>query len=1181
MLAPAGRLGQSLRMSMLDELSTKPHDERVRAMIALGREPRARESIQALSRGDVYSRRLALASCWSSRDGAHVVRALTDASRRVRGLALRLVPVACDDAQALEALQIAFGIRADKVLVRNLVRRGRHGVVDRFLDWLRARNARRELAELLPFGTEECVRRHLDYALEQPSASLFHRLAANHPVVLGEVLCARWRAAAEEADPVTRQLTSTHHRAIAERAPAAAMALARVLVERRIEPVPEVWRALVAFDASGCLELAREHGVRLPDGIVRTDRVAPSIIAEALRIDARLVRARRRDLEEWSAEERAEAAAAWAGVAERWPRQGDVWLAHLSDGPERERAFELFRAAVQDEDGIVAPHMLVALPPELRAREARRHLHGVVALEPHPERRVTGYARYLPWDEARAALESLLAHPEGATRAVALTELLTGVGVHRASERMGEALELVLARKHEQDPVRCAMWAALDGWPRGLWTAAHLPAVGQMIRDGLDAADLSDATAAQAERLVIALFAVDGTWASTWLATLIRERGRLYDPKRFELLRDEDVVAAAPALLEVARSWAARERYGWLSALAESLGARIRSVEGLSAVIAAARDRAPHEWDALSLTAVLMEHDRPLFDATIAASVQRFLERRWFYVIAKLAERNEGAAVPALSDGLCAVARRLPSAAELDAALRVLRKRDPAAFARLVPELIREDMSLVIFDVVWRFLHRHRSDLLDPFLEPRPMRGRFATGKTAWLFPATDGFFRWTPSQVQLFAESLERVVRDPERDTPTLLWALSIWPELEYAPMDGLCALASDRRPAVREKTIRVLARCDAGQGVPTLLECLGDSRARFAIYGLRRAALAMPPRRALEILKSAPMGKVTVAKEVVRLTGEVRSDEAYQHLVELDRSALHRDVRVALLRALWDHLEREPTWEVLERAVEGEDWVLAAKVGDVPADRLTHAVDRRLSALLARVLDRPEPEARLDLLQRARWLSIRDPEGSFLAACRARLRSRYDDEVTAAMNALMARQREADVPALEGALAGLRDDPRSLSVSVGALLAHDVRSRRSWSLAAAALERALEHPEWQPLRVRAALAHREDGELGSFIARLADEGALGHDVVEELRSGMRPLEGRSLAPVVARLAEHESVAARLLALRALELDVEKRGWSEKRLGQLAKLRTDPSPEVAGAAKRVFPPREKDVSLV
>jgi hypothetical protein len=63
--------------------------------------------------------------------------------------------------------------------------------------------------------------------------------------------------------------------------------------------------------------------------------------------------------------------------------------------------------------------------------------------------------------------------------------------------------------------------------------------------------------------------------------------------------------------------------------------------------------------------------------------------------------------------------------------------------------------------------------------------------------------------------------------------------------------------------------------------------------------------------------------------------------------------------------------------------------------------------------------------------------------------------------------------------------------------------------------------------------------------------------------------------------LAEQESMAARLLALRALELDVEKRGWSEKRLGQLAKLRNDRSPEVAGAAKGVFPPREKDVSLV
>jgi hypothetical protein len=35
--------------------------------------------------------------------------------------------------------------------------------------------------------------------------------------------------------------------------------------------------------------------------------------------------------------------------------------------------------------------------------------------------------------------------------------------------------------------------------------------------------------------------------------------------------------------------------------------------------------------------------------------------------------------------------------------------------------------------------------------------------------------------------------------------------------------------------------------------------------------------------------------------------------------------------------------------------------------------------------------------------------------------------------------------------------------------------------------------------------------------------------------------------------------------------------GWTEIRLAQLARLRRDPSPEVAGAAARLWPPREHD----
>jgi cellulose synthase operon protein C len=116
---------------------------------------------------------------------------------------------------------------------------------------------------------------------------------------------------------------------------------------------------------------------------------------------------------------------------------------------------------------------------------------------------------------------------------------------------------------------------------------------------------------------------------------------------------------------------------------------------------------------------------------------------------------------------------------------------------------------------------------------------------------------------------------------------------------MDRLLARAGDSRPAVQEKAIRVLSRHDAGQGVPTLIDGLGDSRSSFAIYGLRAAVLRMGPAGATEVLSKAPLAKVTVAKEVVRLLGELRDEGAYRRVLELANGELHRDVRIAVLRA------------------------------------------------------------------------------------------------------------------------------------------------------------------------------------------------------------------------------------------------------------------------------------------
>ncbi len=616
-----------------------------------------------------------------------------------------------------------------------------------------------------------------------------------------------------------------------------------------------------------------------------------------------------------------------------------------------------------------------------------------------------------------------------------------------------------------------------------------------------------------------------------------------------------------------------------LLGLAQSLGARLTLVEGLGDVLEGVCHVTPWGGLAVELMAVFRAHDPARYVRALGRATRRWLDAGWYASVCALGARYKRGDTfeDDLVDALDKVVARSVYAHEVASALSLLSGRAPARFAEILPRALERDRSLVVVDLVQRYLHFKRQDLLTWYLEGRPVTGRFATGKTAWVLPYTTGFWRWTDAQNELYARQLGGLFTDPERDTPAVIGAMTRMASLCWARMEPLCALADDKRPVVVDKALRVLGRCDQAQGIPTLLRCLEDARARIAIYGLRRALKDLPPVRVLSVLAGVPLAKVTVAKEVVRLLGEHRSDEAYGRLIELDAKSLHRDVRIALLRALWDHLDREPTWDVFARAVSGPDWVMASRLGDIPADRLTRTSDRRLSALLARVLDRPEPEARIDLLVRASGLAVSDPERAFLTACRARLRSLYDDEVQAAVQAVMMRSTEDDASATGAAVRITCGDPRALSVAIDAMRAFNVRSHVAWRLAMEAAERAVSHdPTLTPLRLRCAVAWQEPSPLAALIVSLGEAGALSADALEECRAAVQSVPFDALEAFETTLAASVNPEVRRLAVHALARDAGPgRGWTPERLARLARYQHDSASVVAGAAQRVFPPRE------
>jgi hypothetical protein len=678
--------------------------------------------------------------------------------------------------------------------------------------------------------------------------------------------------------------------------------------------------------------------------------------------------------------------------------------------------------------------------------------------------------------------------------------------------RLGEMLALLLVRRNEQDPVRLALMTALADLPPGAWRAEHLDGLGQVVRHALDAVDLSYATASAAERLVVALLPFHPEWCVSWLVTLVKERGAVHLGDLGRRLTDADVRRIAPALEPLLRAWQAREREGHLLGLAEALGLRLRAFDAL-----------------LDVLERIVEHSRAPGHSA------------W--------------------------------------ALTILARHRRGRLADLVPRLLGRDPSWITQEPVLAFVHRRRQDLLTPrFLGRQAYRGRFSTGRTRHVLPLKTGFFRWTAAQQATFAATLEEVAdaSDKLRDLPSVCFALDQLAALPAVEPRRLLEATRDPRPAVAARAVQAIGRLDGGQGVGLLIEALGDDRARLAVYALRRAFGAMPAAHALDLLRTAPAEKVTVAKEVVRLAGDVPSPDAFRFLQEIDARPLHRDVRVALLRALWTHLEEPAAWDVLDRAAESPDAALVSGLVRIPSDRLGPEARRRLAGLLAALLRHPEPAIRLGVLVRCTELPVDDPDGALLPRLLEMLPSALPDERTGAAFAVFSLCTPRDVRAVVRAVKLLLPDRRALGVAVGALrdLVNGDRPRLL-PFVRAVLPALAADPLTVCLRVALA-GQLPVGELAAFLVRIAP--GLHADAVGRAEGALHQarLEAEELEKLEAALSGSADERLRRLALAALVAAAGGAGgWTDDRLERLRAFRADGAPLVAEAAAFTLPAEE------
>jgi hypothetical protein len=331
--------------------------------------------------------------------------------------------------------------------------------------------------------------------------------------------------------------------------------------------------------------------------------------------------------------------------------------------------------------------------------------------------------------------------------------------------------------------------------------------------------------------------------------------------------------------------------------------------------------------------------------------------------------------------------------------IQILKKYRPKSLARMVPLLIKSDGLILKSAKIIQHIAWTRQDLLQDYLTPKEDPKKYRRNALKEL---RNGFWRWTPTLHDLLAQVLLRDIDDDDISSEDKVKCVAQLEHLCFIDTAPLIALANDEREAIQEEALRALGRLDGDQGIPVLIDALSDQRARIAIYALRSALKGKPKAEVFQLLKSAPQNKVTVAKEIIRLTGELETEEAFQYLLEKDKETVHRDVCIALLRALWSYLDRGETWVIFTRAAQDAESHTAKAIGHIPDDGMDSKTRQHLLQLLLQLLNHASAEIHIIALRRCTSLPLTDPDNVLSARLFELVHSDVEDESKTAAKAI-----------------------------------------------------------------------------------------------------------------------------------------------------------------------------------
>jgi hypothetical protein len=456
--------------------------------------------------------------------------------------------------------------------------------------------------------------------------------------------------------------------------------------------------------------------------------------------------------------------------------------------------------------------------------------------------------------------------PEAEERGKALNHLINCTGLNRKG--LKETLSYLEGFKNDQDPVKLLIFKGLSDIVPSLFKEEHIENLENLIASVISARDTSPATNYAVQTLAMNIFSYN----------VINPEGKLL---KFSL-----------GILKKIATLTGHLSLPYMNNLPG--GMEYKLVEVLKPVIISSNKIESYE---------------------LILSLARSLGKKGWYI-------------KSLQDMLEPVTDAKPDYTASDAIDLWL--SPPKTRDERVWKLIKKDRSVITLKRVFNHIHHHRQEWLNYFLDGRAIKGKFLTGKTLYLLPAVNGFYRWLPGQQKAFSKLLHRVAKDKERNTWERCQAIKKLAIIPSVTLEELAGYLKYDDINIIEAALGSLSKIDnPGEALKILMEYLDNDRARVAMYTIPACIPFISPhimRNIFTELLSRPKLKVTVQKEIMRFAGKYHIDTDLSILKnEWEKEDLHRDVRIAILHAVRQMIDIKEAWSLLEKGAASTDPAIA----------------------------------------------------------------------------------------------------------------------------------------------------------------------------------------------------------------------------------------------------------------